>query len=73
MKKEYRIVEGYGQYFNKRWEVQEKYSYYENGEKIEAWHTVFHSVDKDRCIEVMKRYETEPTKERIIFDANLWN
>ena len=42
MAKEYRIKEGIGQYWNKRWEVQEKYFYYENGERVTSWHTVFH-------------------------------
>lgn len=70
---EYRIIEGYGNHFNKRWEVQEKYSYYENGEKIIAWHTVYHSPNKNDCIEVMRKYETEPTKEYPSFDASLWN
>ena len=38
---EYRIIEGIGRFWNKRYEVQEKYSYYENGEKVYSWHTVF--------------------------------
>lgn len=63
MEKEYRIVEGIGQYFNKRWEVQEKYSYYENGEKIISWHTVFHSKDKKLCEEVLQKYKTMPQKD----------
>ena len=62
MEKEYRIKEGIGQYWNKRWEVQEKYSYYENGKRIISWHTVFTSTDKNRCEEIMKRYQTEPRK-----------
>ena len=63
MEKEYRIVEGIGQYFNKRWEVQEKYSYYENHEKSISWHTVFHSMDKKRCEEVLQKYKTMPQKD----------
>ena len=63
MLKEYRIKEGFGQHWNKRWEVQEKYFYYENGERITSWHTVFTSTDKNRCEEVMKRYQTEPRKD----------
>lgn len=62
MAKEYRIREGIGQYWNKRWEVQEKYSYYENGEFVTSWHTVFVSADKKNCEEVLKRYQTEPRK-----------
>lgn len=63
MEKEYIIKEGIGQYWNKRFEVQEKYSYYENGKYVISWHTVFTSTDKKRCEEVMKRYQTEPRKE----------
>ena len=63
MAKEYRIKEGIGQYWNKRWEVQEKYFYYENGERVTSWHTVFHDRYKNRCEEVMKRYQTEPRKD----------
>lgn len=59
----YRLVEGIGQYFNKRWEVQERYSYYENGKKVESWHTVFTCKDKSRCKEVLNRYITEPKKD----------
>lgn len=60
--KKYRLIEGIGQYWNKRWEVQEQYSYYEGEEKIVAWHTVFHSADKTLCENVLKRYKTEPRK-----------
>lgn len=63
MEKEYRIKEGIGQNWNKRWEVQEKYSYYENGKRVISWHTVFTSTDKNSCEEVMKRYQTEPRKD----------
>ena len=70
MKKEYRLIEGIGQYWNKRWEVQEKYSYYEGDKKVEAWHTVFHSVNKKLCEETLKRYQTEPQKDyRVPFMA----
>lgn len=61
--KEYRLIEGIGQHWNKRWEIQEKYSYYENGKKVIAWHTVFHSTDKKRAEEVLKKYQTEPQKD----------
>ena len=63
MLKEYRIKEGIGQYWNKRWEVQEKYSYYENGKRVISWHTVFTSTDKKRCENVMKRQHTELKKD----------
>lgn len=56
--KEYRIVEGIGPYWNKRWELQEKYSYCEwVGNKIErifSWHTVCHGT-KEFCEEALKR------------------
>lgn len=57
MQKEYRIIKGIGPYWNTRYEVQEKYSYYENGIQVAAWHTVFHSKDKWRCEDVIKRRE----------------
>ena len=63
MAKEYRIKEGIGHYWNKRFEVQEKYSYYENGKHVISWHTVFTSTDIKRCEEVMNSYHTEPRKE----------
>lgn len=63
MKNEYRIAEGYGNYFNKRWEVQKKYFYYENGKKIEAWGMVFHSANKKDCEEVLKKYQNEKKKD----------
>ena len=50
--KEYRMVEGIGNHWNRRWEIQEKYKYFENGEWIEAWHMIFWSSDKARCEEV---------------------
>lgn len=58
----YKLVEGIGQYWNRRYEVQEKYSYYENGKKVTAWHTVFHSSDKKKCEEALKKYEVFPQK-----------
>lgn len=60
MKKEYRLIEGIGQYWNKRWEVQEKYSYYEGGQTVVSWHTVFYSSDKKKCEEVLKKYQMFP-------------
>ena len=60
---EYKVVQAYGRFNELRWEVQEKYYYYnEDGEKIEAWHMVFHSSDKTRCMKVMEKYLTEPRK-----------
>lgn len=61
--KKYRVVEGYGAYFNKRWEVQEQYSYYENGEKVTSWHTVLHSKDKKMCDDAMEKFLKMPKKD----------
>lgn len=46
--KQYRMVEGIGSHWNKRWEIQEKYKYFENGEWVYSWHLVFWSSDKAR-------------------------
>lgn len=64
MTDQYRLIESYGPYFNKRWEVQEKYSYYDtDNKKIEAWHMVFHSEDKEKCEKVLNKYlSSEPRK-----------
>jgi hypothetical protein len=70
---EYRVTEIYGRYFDKKWAVQHKYSYYHNGNKIESWHTFFSCTDRDKCIEVMEKHKTQPKKHRVPFDANLWN
>ena len=54
----YRITKGIGQNWNLRYEVQEKYKYYENG-WIYNWHMVFHSIELENCIEVYnKRIKT---------------
>lgn len=53
--REYRIRESIGNYWNKRYIVQEKYSYYENGKKVESWHMVFSSPEYERCEEVLQR------------------
>lgn len=55
---EYRIKETMGSYFNRRFEVQKQYTYYENGEMKEGWLEVFHSPDKKRCEEVLARRKT---------------
>ena len=70
---EYRVTEEYGRYFNLRYVVQRKYSYYHNGKKIESWHTFFSCIDKDKCIKVMEKHIAEPKKHRIPFNADLWN
>lgn len=64
MEKEYRIKEEIGRYWNKRWEVQKKYSYYENGERVTSWHTVFRSADKKQCEKVLEKYKIEPQTDR---------
>lgn len=54
--KEYRMVEGIGNHWNRRWEIQEKYKYFENGEWIEAWYMIFWSSDKVRCGEMFDEF-----------------
>ena len=56
---EYRIKETIGGYFNRRFDVQKKYTYYENGEMKEGWLEVFHSPDRKRCEEVLARRKTQ--------------
>lgn len=56
---EYRIKETIGSYFNRRFEVQNKYTYYENGEMKDGWIEVFHSPDRKRCEEVLARRKTQ--------------
>lgn len=60
--KKYRLIEGYGQYWNKRWEVQESYTYIKNGELIHSWYPVFNSSDKNRAREVLNKYKNNPPK-----------
>ena len=56
------LREGIGQYWNKRFEVVEKYSYYEDGRYIEDYHIVFHSKDKERCMEYINKYNGKPKR-----------
>lgn len=44
--KEYRVKETIGPYWNRRYEVKEKYTYFDNGQERIGWHTVFHSKDR---------------------------
>lgn len=56
--KEYRIKETIGPYWSRRYEVQEKYTYYENGKECVGWHNIFHSPDRklaDIVLEQRKR------------------
>lgn len=57
--RQYRMVEGIGSHWNKRWEIQEKYKYFENGEWVYSWYLVFWSSDKARCEEVFEKYKAE--------------
>ena len=57
--KEYRLIEGIGGFWNKQYKVQEKYSYYENGEKVYNWHTLFTSPDRKRCEVVLARRQSQ--------------
>lgn len=56
---EYRIKETIGSYNNRRFEVQEQYTYYENGEMKKGWLEVFHSPDRERCEEVLARRQSQ--------------
>lgn len=57
--RQYRMVEGIGSHWNKRWVIQEKYKYYENGEWVYSWYLVFWSSDKVKCEEVFEKYKAE--------------
>jgi len=57
--KKYRLVFGIGQHMNSRYEIQERYKYYENDNWIYSWYLIFHSVELKNCIEIWnKRYNT---------------
>lgn len=61
---EFRIIEGYGNHNEKRWEVQRKYKYLNNNNDwIYTWALVFHSVNKKLCEEVLKKYNDNPSKD----------
>lgn len=55
----YRLIEGIGRFWNKLYKVQEKYSYYENGEKVYSWHTVYTSPDREKCEVVLARRQSQ--------------
>ena len=65
--KKYRVVEGIGRYMDLRWEVQEYSNIHDK------WYMVYHCHDKQRCEEVAEKYNAMSKKERIPFDADLWN
>ena len=41
----YRLIEGIGRYMERRYEVQKRYSYIENGEQVTSYHMVCYSTD----------------------------
>ena len=56
--KNYRLVECYSTYnFYLRYEIQEKYSYYNDGESIESWKLVCWSNDRLKAKEMFMRYK----------------
>lgn len=61
--RQYRMVEGIGSYWNKRWEIQEKYKYFENDEWVHSWHLVFWSSNKAKCEEKLEKYKKEAEME----------
>lgn len=52
---EYRIVEGIGRFWNKQYQLQKKYSYYEKGEKVYSWYIVLTSPDRKWCEEALAK------------------
>lgn len=53
----YRLVTGYGWHNELRYEVQEKYSYYDNGNKVESWRLICWSSDRLKAKEMFMRYK----------------
>lgn len=53
----YRLVQCYGTHLQLRYEIQKKYSYYENGNKVESWKLVCWSSDKLKAKEMFMRYK----------------
>lgn len=61
---EFRLIEGYGNYNEKCWEVQRKYKYLNcKGEIVCNWNLVFHSADKKLCEEVLKKCKNNLIKD----------
>lgn len=56
---EYRIKETIGSYWNRQFEVQKRYTYFDNGKMKEGWLEVFHSRDRKRCEEVLARRQSQ--------------
>ena len=61
--RQYRMVEGIGSHWNKRWEIQEEYKYFENDEWVHSWHLVFWSSNKTKCEEKLEKYRKEAEME----------
>ena len=70
---EFRLVEGYGNHNEKRWEVQRKYKYLDcKGEIVYSWSLVFHSADKKLCEEVLEKCKNNLIKDyKIDFEDSL--
>lgn len=58
-----RVCEGYGHYMNRRYEAQEKYSYWENDKKIESWRCLFHSKELEYCMKYFEKYKDRKHKD----------
>ena len=64
-RREVRIIETYGNRRYKRWEIQEKISYYDNDfVKRYTWKTVYIGLSKKDCIRVL--FNIEPKKPPIL-------
>ena len=60
----YRLVQCYGGYSQLRYEIQEKYSYYDNGNKVESWRLVCWSSDRLKAKEMFMRYTKHESKKK---------
>lgn len=67
----YRLVKGIGRYWNERWEIQERYQYYDKNKRIIAWHTICVFSDKQLAEEHFKYFLQGKVKgtKRIIADT----
>ena len=61
---EYKVVEGYGEiYDKKRWEVRRSYKYLNyKGEVVCDWILMFYSNSKKRCEKFLEEYKSNPQK-----------
>lgn len=60
----YRLVQCYGTHSQLRYEIQEKYSYYDNGNKVESWRLVCWSSDRLKAKEMFMRYTKHESKKK---------